>query len=80
LTTIMLAAALVLSELGVASATSTFRPALVYLLILSLLLTVIEFIRARQRGEYFSIEVLDMAYLQSLEGSPTPTTGVEGPA
>lgn len=80
LTTIMLAAALVLSELGVASATTTFRPALVYLLILSLLLTVIEFIRARQRGEYFSIEVLDMAYLQSLEGSATPTTGVEGPA
>jgi hypothetical protein len=50
----------------------------VYLLILSLLLTVIEFIRARQRGEYFSIEVLDMAYVQSLEGSAAPTSGQRG--
>jgi hypothetical protein len=77
LTTIMLAVALVLSELGVASATSAFQPALVYLLVLSLILTVIEFIRARQRGEYFSIEVLDMAYIQCIQGSPgaTPGTG-----
>ncbi|MHB8490684.1 MAG: hypothetical protein ACYDA6_00500, partial [Solirubrobacteraceae bacterium] len=60
LTTIMLATAIALSELGVASATSSFRPSLVYLLVLAFLLTVIEFIRTRQRGEYFSVEVLDM--------------------
>ncbi len=72
LTTIMLALALALSELGVASTTSTFRPSLIYLLILSLLVTVIEFIRARQRGEYFSIEVLDMAYAEILEGALAP--------
>jgi hypothetical protein len=80
LTSAMLAIALVLSELGVDSATSALRPGLVYLLVLALALTAIEFVRARQRGEYFAIEVLDMAYVQSLEGSATPTTGVEGPA
>lgn len=80
LTTLMLTLALAFSELGVASATSTFRPSLVYLLILSVLLTVIEFIRARQRGEYFSVEVLDMTYLQSLEGSAAPAGGPESAA
>jgi hypothetical protein len=75
LTSAMLAIVLVLSELGVDSATSALRPSLVYLLVLSLALTAIEFVRARQRGEYFAIEVLDMAYIQSLEGSATPTTG-----
>jgi hypothetical protein len=75
LTTTMLAVSLVLSELGVAGATSTFRPSLVYLLILSGVLTVIEFIRARQRGEYFSVEVLDMAYLDTTEGLLAPATG-----
>jgi hypothetical protein len=78
LTTIMLAVALALSELGVASATSAFRPSLVYLLVLAFLLTVIEFTRTRQRGEYFSMEVLDMAYVQSLEGSAAPTSGAGG--
>lgn len=68
LTSGMLTVALVLSELSVDS-TSAFRPSLIYLLILSLLLTAIEFVRARQRGEYFVIEVLDMAYLKTTEGS-----------
>ena len=69
LTSAMLTVALMLSELGVDSASSAFRPSLVYLLILALLLTAIEFVRARQRGEYFVIEVLDMAYLKTAEGS-----------
>jgi hypothetical protein len=60
---------LVLSELGVDSANSAFRPSIVYLLILALSLTAIEFVHARQRGEYFVIEVLDMAYLKTAEGS-----------
>jgi hypothetical protein len=69
LTSVMLTAALLLSELGIDSATSAFRPTLVYLLVLALALTVIEFVRARQRGEYFVLEVLEMAYLQALEPS-----------
>jgi hypothetical protein len=78
LTTLMLALALALSELGVASATSAFRPSLIYLLVLSLLVTLIEFIRARQRGEYFSIEVLDMAYAETLEAAPAPASSAGG--
>jgi hypothetical protein len=74
LTTIMLAVALALSEIGVASATSAFRPSLVYLLILSLLVTVVEFVWTRERGEYFSIEGLDMAYVETLEGTRPPAS------
>jgi hypothetical protein len=58
--------ALPLSAAGVGSSAHTFRPALVYLLVLALLFTAIEFVRARQRGEYFSIEVLNTAYLQTM--------------
>lgn len=72
LTSGMLALALALSELGVDSASSAFRPSLVYLLILALSLTAIEFVRARQRGEYFAIEVLDMAYLKTVEAPAPP--------
>ncbi len=71
--TILLAIALVLPLFGVASAAGTIMPSLVYLLVLSLLLTAIEFVRSRQRGEYFSVEVLNMAYIQSLQGSTRRT-------
>lgn len=70
LTSGMLTVAPMLSELGVDSASSTVRPSLVYLLVLALSLTAIEFVRARQRGEYFVIEVLDMAYPKTAEGAP----------
>ncbi len=75
--TVLLTIALVLSLFGVASTASTIRPSLVYLLVLSLLLTAIEFVRARQRGEYFSIEVLNMAYIQSLKGTARRAKGSE---
>jgi hypothetical protein len=62
--------ALVLEAAGITSTAHSFRAALVYLLVLALLFTVIEFVRARQRGEYFSIEVLNCAYLQAIQDQP----------
>jgi hypothetical protein len=62
--------ALVLSAAEITSSAHSFRAALVYLLVLALLFTVIEFVRARQRGEYFSIEVLNCAYLQAIQDQP----------
>ncbi|HEY2436111.1 MAG TPA: hypothetical protein VGH93_02955 [Solirubrobacteraceae bacterium] len=59
--------ALALSAAGVGSSVHTFRPALAYLLVLAVLFTAIEFVRGRQRGEYFSIEVLNTAYLQTID-------------
>lgn len=68
LSTMLLAIALALSLLRVYRAPVTVRPSLVYVLVLALLLTAVEFVRARQRGEYFSSEVLEMAYIHSLQG------------
>jgi hypothetical protein len=62
--------ALVLAAAGITSTAHSFRAALVYLLGLAILFTVIEFVRARQRGEYFSIEVLNCAYLQAIQDQP----------
>jgi hypothetical protein len=76
-TTSTLVVAIALSGLGISSAASSIRPSLIYLAVLAGLLTVVEFVRARQRGEYFSVEVLDMAYIQSVEASATSGTNVE---
>lgn len=66
---LLLGVALVLSEAGITSTTAAIRPSLVYFLVLALLLTAIEFVRARQRGEYFAAEVFNMAYVQSMENA-----------
>lgn len=70
--------ALVLSAVGITSTSHTFRPALVYLLVLALLFTVVEFVRARQRGEYFSVEVLNTAYSQAIENQSQRATPLPG--
>lgn len=44
-----------------------------YLLVLALGLSAVEFLRARQRGEYFSSEVLGMAYLYALQSASNPS-------
>ena len=59
----VLAAPLILHGFGLTSLDHSLRPAVIYLLVLAVVLSVIEFIRAKQRGEYFSVEVLNMAYL-----------------
>lgn len=69
-TTVMLLVAIALSGLGISSTASAIRPSLIYLAVLAAMLTAVEFVRARQRGEYFSVEVLDMAYIQSVEATP----------
>jgi len=61
---------LLLSLAGVTPTSQTFRPTLTYLLVLAVLFTAVEFVRARQRGEYFSIEVLNMVYIRAIESQP----------
>ncbi len=56
--------ATVLLAVAAFAASSDARPSLLYLGALALVLTGIEFVRARQRGEYFAVEVLNMAYLE----------------
>jgi hypothetical protein len=77
-TTVMLVVAIALSAFGISSTASAIRPSLIYLAVLAALLTAVEFVRARQRGEYFAVEVLDMAYLESRGSSPALVAGAEG--
>jgi transcriptional regulator with XRE-family HTH domain len=46
------------------STSETFLPTARARKQLSVVLTAIEFVRARQRGEYFAVEVLNMAYIE----------------
>lgn len=61
--TALLGGAVALSYFSFAEPASHYRTGLWYLLALAAVLAAIEFPRARQRGEYFAVEVLNMAYL-----------------
>ena len=65
-----LLAALFLALAGVGTSPHSFRPTLTFLLVIAILFTIVEFIRAKQRGEYFSIEVLQMGYLRAIDSQP----------
>ncbi len=54
----------ILLAVAVYSASASVRPGVIYFACLSVVLTAIEFVRARQRGEYFAVEVLNMAYIE----------------
>lgn len=54
----------ILLAVSVYSASAGVRPGAIYFACLSVVLTAIEFVRARQRGEYFAVEVLNMAYIE----------------
>jgi len=69
--TVILGAALALAEFGTTSVSHDLRSSLIYFVVLAVMLTVVEFIRARQRGEYFAVEVLNMAYVDSLDSAQT---------
>jgi hypothetical protein len=68
-TTLLMGVPLALHHFGWVSFAPGLRPAVIYSFILSVALTVIEFIRTKQRGEYFAMEVLEMAYTRSREGA-----------
>jgi hypothetical protein len=70
----MLGVALGLSRTGVTETAGSFKTSLIYLLVLAFVLTAVEFVRARQRGEYFSHEVLDMAYIRCRTGQEASTS------
>jgi hypothetical protein len=55
----------ILLAVAVFSANASVRPGAIYFGCLALALTAIEFVRARQRGEYFAVEVLNMAYIET---------------
>jgi hypothetical protein len=61
--TVILSAGVALAEFDVTSVSSDLRSSLIYFVVLALALTIVEYVRARQRGEYFAVEVLNMAYM-----------------
>lgn len=59
----ILGTGLALTILGVTSVSPDLRSSLIYFVVLAVMLTLVEYVRARQRGEYFAVEVLNMAYM-----------------
>jgi uncharacterized membrane protein len=76
-TALVLVVSVVLSAFGISATASAIRPTLIYLTVLAVLLTAVEFVRARQRGEYFAVEVLDMAYLETRGTAPVLAAGTK---
>ena len=67
ISTLLLLVVLIASLAGWPAEAEGFRGSLVYFLVLGIVLTTIEFFRARQRGEYFALEVLNSAYMSARE-------------
>jgi hypothetical protein len=65
--------ALAVSLAVAAAQRSPFRTGALYVCILTLFLTLVEFRRAKQRGEYFVAEVLNMSYVFVAERDSGPT-------
>jgi hypothetical protein len=73
--TVILGVGLALAELGVTSVSQDLRASLIYFVVLAVALTIAEYVRARQRGEYFAVEVLNIAYVYCVtEATPRVVT------
>jgi hypothetical protein len=66
---VLLGGAVTLSYLSFSEPAGQYHAGLWYLFVLAAVMAALEFVRARQRGEYFSVEVLNMAYLHARDAS-----------